>query len=751
MIMFYDVMLIDEDLVLHRPHRERRVRLETLVTPIKWKANLVWHREVDFSTPRGAKLLKKGLAYAFVQRWEGLVLKPSDESYFDLARPVQGTFPSRWIKLKKDCIKGLEDTADFAVVGAGYDGKEATSHPHLSLEYTHFYIGCLRNKEQVLRSGAKPCFMVFDKVRDCIKKDDLMYLNHHGQFPTRAMVPESDDASAVFDTEYAMGLSRPKTLFRKPFVFDIAGSGFDKSPNRDIFTLRFPRVMKVHQDRDWRQAVGLEELQAMATDVRTAPTKDSVAGEVKDWIGKLDHLDRGTKGQMPSWDYTDDEDDDQVDWIEETVASPRSKQSRRARTSVAPPLVRMERMDTGEMRDHERRTSHGEVVERPSSKHSMSSVTSDGFLQTPPTSSPLSKSSKQSPRQLHRANTDGWTCKHSRKRSADTADIHEASRELKIARPPPLQHSKSAPNPPPISSAIQQRPLHEITNSARSPVRHQPTKKFPKGLSSSTTDFSFVDKVAVDSDEHIHRMQKRRKIPMEPSSPARKTTASLSTAASTTQHTAFHEAAITASPSPDQKSARNMQLFTPPSTAERPYVRRQIKKLQKCNLILSPCLTNGDHPFKRLLAKHSIPYSLLLKPDPIPDGPLMVDAKEKSSIYVLVDLDSAQDNGKHIWSLVQHLLGWHPRSVMAWDWRLVETVLKDEVGDEEAQRRLRNECFLAKMSWNPDWDGHAAVEVQWHDCSVDRVPKQELKHFRVIDTAVSDATMGSDRGDEFDI
>ena len=128
MLLYYDVMLIDDDPVVHRPHKRRRQLLERLVTPIKGRADIVWQKHVRFDRPTGPEKLKKALALAFVQRWEGLVLKPSDEAYFDLGKPVQRRFPSRWVKLKKDCIKGLGDTADFAVVGAGYDVTEAEKY-----------------------------------------------------------------------------------------------------------------------------------------------------------------------------------------------------------------------------------------------------------------------------------------------------------------------------------------------------------------------------------------------------------------------------------------------------------------------------------------------------------------------------------------------------------------------------------------------------------------------------------------------
>ena len=170
MIIYYDVMLIDDDPVVHRQHKKRRHLLERLVNPIKGRADIVWQKHVRFDRPTGPEKLKKALALAFVQRWEGLVMKPSDEPYFNLGKPVQRRFPSRWVKLKKDCIKGLGDTADFAVVGAGYNVTEAEKYEGMSIRWTHFHIGCLRNKAAVLYAGAKPHFFVFETIKDCINR-----------------------------------------------------------------------------------------------------------------------------------------------------------------------------------------------------------------------------------------------------------------------------------------------------------------------------------------------------------------------------------------------------------------------------------------------------------------------------------------------------------------------------------------------------------------------------------------------------
>ncbi len=121
---------------------------------------------------------------------------------------------------------------------------------------------------------------------------------------------------------------------------------------------------------------------------------------------------------------------------------------------------------------------------------------------------------------------------------------------------------------------------------------------------------------------------------------------------------------------------------------------------------------------------------------------LPTDIKDKSNIYVLVDSDSNHVNGKNVWRLVPHIPHWHPQQVLIWDWRLVEAILKDEVGDEAEKTRLAKERFFAKMSWNPDSEGQGTVEVQWRNWSVSRVSKEELDRLQVIENGAGEVALG---------
>ncbi|KAF6218993.1 hypothetical protein HO133_005537 [Letharia lupina] len=724
MIMYYDVMLVDDDPVVHRPHKKRRQLLEGLVSLIEGRADIVWQKHVRFDRPTGPEKLKKALAMAFVLRWEGLILKPSDEPYFNLGTRGQGRFSNRWVKLKKDCIQGLGDTADFAVVGAGYDVNEAEKYEGMNIRWTHFYIGCLRNKAAVLHAGEKPQFFVFDQIKDCIKREDMKTLTENGYL--RAMDTEFPETWEVFDIELARGLPLMSVVFRQPFVFDVAGSGFDKSPNRDVFTLRFPRVMKIRLDRDWRETVDLDELQHMATEARTVPTGD-LSDNIAGWIEKLNNVDRGARGRMTSWDFTDDEEDGHYLLIPGAESST-PKATRRPRAAAVPPLIRM---DTGEMRDQERRLSDGAVVEQPKSKHSMGSITNDGTLQTPPNSSPRSRSGGVTSSNRKTTGFSENLRGPSRKRSAERDDKEDSIRKAKKTRPFPIQHSKSEPKPTNNTRLpTLKKPLREITNLSRPPLSARSTDTLePKPR--STTHFSLVRKTAVDTDRHFHRRRNTSKVYVEPSSPARETTASESTSAETTQQTISEESRPAPLLPPDRATIEIGSLQTPPSTAE-PASSMQIPHIPECDVMLGPCLVDQNHKVHELLFNHyksALPFP---RSRPAECSTPSFKSKPRCELVVLVESNDTHAVGRHVGALLHHLLLWHPRVVTLWDWRFLE--FKSPQPMEKCHRTaLIHKYFVAKMWWDPLAKDQGAVVLKWCGGKSRLVLKAELDEMEWIE------------------
>lgn len=56
----------------------------------------------------------------------------------------------------------------------------------------------------------------------------------------------------------------PSELFVKLMAVEVIGAGFDRPSNADFFSLRFPRILKIHGDRCFRDAVSFDEYQRLA-------------------------------------------------------------------------------------------------------------------------------------------------------------------------------------------------------------------------------------------------------------------------------------------------------------------------------------------------------------------------------------------------------------------------------------------------------------------------------------------------------
>ena len=75
------------------------------------------------------------LATAITQNWEGLVLKACQDSYVSAQGGVQ-----RNVKLKKDYIPGLGDSADLVMVGGRRDASAVYALGLGNLSWTIFYL-----------------------------------------------------------------------------------------------------------------------------------------------------------------------------------------------------------------------------------------------------------------------------------------------------------------------------------------------------------------------------------------------------------------------------------------------------------------------------------------------------------------------------------------------------------------------------------------------------------------------------------
>ncbi|KAE8362669.1 hypothetical protein BDV27DRAFT_166032 [Aspergillus caelatus] len=284
MIVFFDILFLDEDVCLKKPHRERRLLLKDLVQVIEGRADISQQRILDFCRPGSQTQLENIFAKGVAQRWEGFVLKGCEDPYFTIFPSRGNGSIGRWIKLKKDYIPGLGDTVDLAIVGGSYHSRDAAGLKQIhKLLWTHFFIGCLLNKEDVLQSRSKPKFRVVGVInRHCMSVKNMQILNQFGEYTACGI-----DSGHGFDIEYGAGnITGMDAVFTTPFVVEMLGSGFEKPSGARYYTLRFPRIVKIHWDRSFEDAASFSELQLLADDAQAVPSEE-LAQEETEWNKRL--------------------------------------------------------------------------------------------------------------------------------------------------------------------------------------------------------------------------------------------------------------------------------------------------------------------------------------------------------------------------------------------------------------------------------------------------------------------------------
>lgn len=283
MLVFFDILALGDKHVLALKQHERRKILERVIRCDPGRAELAEYQIIRFSSSDAPAKLRDLLTECILARGEGLIIKPADEPYFNFENTR--IFQSCSIKLKKGSIANLGDEGDFAVVGATYNAAKAKDYNIPHLQWTDFYIGCLENKDDVLREKAKPRFVVVTIVS--LSNRILKALLCSGNVLTSPY-----GANSHFDLRIEKGTTKgrkPAVIFTNPPVVEIRCFAFDKEGNTGFWTMRFPQVTKLHADRTFLDVVSFQELQQMAERAKAEPQDE--AGERLRWIKLLEAAD----------------------------------------------------------------------------------------------------------------------------------------------------------------------------------------------------------------------------------------------------------------------------------------------------------------------------------------------------------------------------------------------------------------------------------------------------------------------------
>lgn len=235
----FDIMHLDGKNLLETPYEKRRQVLHDNFTLVSGRLALSDAKEVKTDDE-----LQTVWKRVLTENLEGLMLKDKMDTY----KPNQ----RHWLKLKKDYLAGMADSADLVVLGAYY-GSGAKG----GLLTT--YLCCVYDPAtKTFKTTCKASGGLDDATLAKLQPEVMGYMKKINQDPKQ--VPPWLVVSKMHCPDWVA--KDPKIA---P-VWEIEGASFSISSNHtaDGISIRFPRITKFRDDKDWSTATTLVELEALA-------------------------------------------------------------------------------------------------------------------------------------------------------------------------------------------------------------------------------------------------------------------------------------------------------------------------------------------------------------------------------------------------------------------------------------------------------------------------------------------------------
>jgi hypothetical protein len=158
-----------------------------------------------------------------------------------------------------------------------------------------FLLGLLDQQRGGIFSEAKPIYQIVASVtRPCLSVADLRFLNRYGHLH---QMPFAQSSTEMGVADWAAHPSPPTKLFIEPVVVEVVGAGFNRPANERLLTLRFPRIIKIHRDRTFRDSLDFAEYQRLAQESMAYMLKEDAKGKSA-FLMKLRAADRGWQRQV---------------------------------------------------------------------------------------------------------------------------------------------------------------------------------------------------------------------------------------------------------------------------------------------------------------------------------------------------------------------------------------------------------------------------------------------------------------------
>lgn len=277
----FDVLLVNDQKLGKEPLKKRYETLETVFTPLKGRIHLV-----SKSDAGSVQEVVKALNEAIDNREEGIMVKDPSSIYKPDKRG------EGWLKIKPEYVDGLMDQLDLLIVG-GYWGKGRRGGM-----MSHFLCAVA----EAAKPGEKPSvFHTLCRIGSGYTMKELYELGLKLAKHWKVFRKSDPPASILCGTEKPEVYIEPhNSVIIQVKAAEIVSSDMYKTN----CTLRFPRIEKIRDDKDWHQCMTLAELDQFRSkasgklasrhlligDDQPQKKKRRVAFKAKKVVGLLEHF-----------------------------------------------------------------------------------------------------------------------------------------------------------------------------------------------------------------------------------------------------------------------------------------------------------------------------------------------------------------------------------------------------------------------------------------------------------------------------
>ncbi|KAI0092934.1 hypothetical protein BDY19DRAFT_920969 [Irpex rosettiformis] len=254
-VFAFDLMYLNDEILLEKPFRQRRSLLRSTLPPfMPDNSNLASFDHVKSCESQGGRgAVEEFWETAVAGRSEGLMIKLLDSGEVEEVnregrsrrKPLPSTYEpdkrtSAWLKLKKDYVVGLGDSLDLVPIGAWHgNGRKAQW-------WSPILLAIWDPSAERLVAVCK-CMSGFS---------DTFYKELRERYPADS---ETCAKTPLWDPTIETGGLRPEVYFKPQEVWEIRGADITISPvsvaalgmisDKRGLSLRFPRFMKVRDDK----------------------------------------------------------------------------------------------------------------------------------------------------------------------------------------------------------------------------------------------------------------------------------------------------------------------------------------------------------------------------------------------------------------------------------------------------------------------------------------------------------------------